>query len=172
MCLNSVLRGREQFLRRLDVPVHRAADVEEQQHLDGVVPLRPHQDVEIAFVRGALDGAVEVELVRRAGAREFAQPAQRDLDVAGAEFDVAGEILELALVPDLDRAEIAVAVLADAHAFGIVAVGAERRGAAGADPFLAALVAALLFGEPLAQRLHKLVEAARASICVFSSSVR
>ena len=111
-------------------------------------------------MRGALDGAVEVELVGRAGAGEFAQPAQRDLDVAGAELDVAGEIPELALVPDLHGAEIAVLVLADAHAFGIIAVGAERRGAGGADPFLAALMAAFLFGEPLAQRLQKLFQAA------------
>ena len=32
-------RGGEQLLRRLDVPVHRAADIEEDQHLYGVVPL-------------------------------------------------------------------------------------------------------------------------------------
>ena len=68
-------RGREQFLGRLDVPVHRAADVEEQQHLHRVVPLRPHLDVEIAFMRGAFDGGVEIELVGRAGAGEFAQAA-------------------------------------------------------------------------------------------------
>ena len=61
----------EQFFGRLDVPIHRAADIEEQQHLDGVVPLRPHQNVEIALVRGAFDRAVEIELVRRASARKF-----------------------------------------------------------------------------------------------------
>ena len=95
-----------------------------------------------------------------AGAGEYAQAAQRHLDVAGAQFDVAVEILELAPVPHLDGAEIAVFVLADAHAFGIVAVGAERRGAGRADPLAAALVAALLFGEALAQRLQDLVEPA------------
>jgi hypothetical protein len=62
---------REQFLGRLDVPVHRAADVEKQQHLDRIVPLRPHQDVEIALVRGAFDGAVEIEFLGRAGAGKF-----------------------------------------------------------------------------------------------------
>src|SRR5579862_6075179 len=152
-------RGKK-FFGRLDVPIHRAADVEEQQHLDGVVPLRPHQDVEIALVRGALDGAVEIELLRRAGAGESAQAAQRDLDVAGAELDVAVEIAKLTLVPHFYGAEIAVGVLADAHAFGIVAVGAERRCAGCADPFLAALVTALLFGEPLAQRLEQFFQAA------------
>src|SRR6202030_4400672 len=113
----------------------------------------------IALVRGALDGAVEIELLRRAGAGEFAQPPQRDLDVAGAELDVAVEIAELALVPHLYGAEIAVGILAGAHAFGIVAVGSEGRRAGRAYPFLAALRAALRCGEPLAQGLKKLFQA-------------
>src|SRR5580704_5671698 len=154
-------RRREQFFGRLDVPIHRAADVEEQQHLDGVVALRPHQNVEIALMRGALDGAVEIELLRRAGAGEFAQAPQRDLDVAGAELDVAVEIAELALVPHFYGAEIAVGVLADAHAFGIVAVGAKGRRACRADPFLAALVTAFLLGKALAQRLEQFFQAAQ-----------
>ena len=128
--------------------------------LIGVVPLRAHVDVEIALVRGALDGVVEIELVGRAGAGELAQAAQRDLDVARAELDLVVEVLELAPVPHLHGAEVAVAVLADADAFRIVAVGAERRGAGGADPFLAALVAALLLLQPLLQGLEQLVEAA------------
>ena len=107
----------------------------------------------------SLDGGVEIEFVGRAGAREFAQAAQRDLDVADAELDIAVEILELAAVPDLHRAVVAVLLLADADAFGIVAVGAERRGAGRADPFVAALVAALLLLEALAQGLHELVPA-------------
>ena len=52
------------------------------------------------------------------------------------------------------------ACLADAHALGVVAVGAERRGAGGADPLRAALVAPLLLLEALAQRLHQLLPAA------------
>jgi hypothetical protein len=56
-------RRREQFLGRLDVPVHRAANVEEQQHLHRIVPQRPHLDIEIALMRGALDGAVEIEFI-------------------------------------------------------------------------------------------------------------
>ena len=63
------------------------------------------------------------------------------------------------LVPHLHRAVVAVLLLADPHAFGIVAVRAERRGAGGADPFVAALVAALLLFEALAQGLHELVPA-------------
>src|SRR5262249_15304567 len=115
--------------------------------------------VEIAVIGGLANRRVEIEFIRRAGARELAQTAQRDLDVADAELDIAVEILELALVPDLDRAVVAVLLLADAHAFGIVAMGAERRGAGSADPLVAALMAALLLLEALAQRFHELVPA-------------
>src|SRR5262249_26333529 len=100
------------------------------------------------------------ELLGGAGARELAQPPQRDLDIASAELDLVVEVPELAPVPDLDRAPIAALLLADAHALRIVAIGAVGRGAGGADPLAAALVAALLLGEPLAQGLEQLVEAA------------
>ena len=52
-------------------------------------------------------------------------------------------------------------ILPDAHAFGIVAIGAERRGAGGADPFVAAFMALLLFFEAFFQRLHELFPAAQ-----------
>jgi hypothetical protein len=80
-------RRREQLLAQLDMRVHRAADVEEQQQLDRIVPLGPHVDVEPALAGGAVDRLVEVELVGGAFAGEAAQAPQRDLDVAGAELD-------------------------------------------------------------------------------------
>src|SRR3954465_7411846 len=86
---------------------------------------------------------------------------RRDAHVAHAELDGVVEVLELALVPHLDGAEVAVAVLADADAFGVVAVGAIGRGAGGADPFRAALVAPLLLLEALPQGLEELVPAHR-----------
>src|SRR5207302_11493782 len=91
---------------------------------------------------------------------KLAEPAQRRLEVAGAELDAVVEIAELALVPDLDGAAVARRFLADAHAFRVVAMGAERRGTGGADPLAAALMPGLLLGEPLAQRLHQFVPAA------------
>ena len=45
--------------------------------------------------------------------------------------------------------------------FRVVAVGAERRGAGGADPLVAALVPLLLLLEPLLERLHQFVPAAQ-----------
>ena len=140
--------------------VHRAADVEEEQQLDGVVALGAGDDVEPALLGGAADGGGKVELVGGALARPAAQAAQRHLDRAGAELDVVVEVAELAAVPDLDRAAVAALVLADADALGVVAEGAERRGAGGADPLRAALVPALLLAQAVGERLHQLVEAA------------
>jgi hypothetical protein len=120
-----------------------------QDHLDRVAPLGPGLDVEIAvFGRGA-DGAVEVEALppRRRGPRRRRFSATLMLRVPSSTRVV--EVAELALVPDLDRAAVAAFVLADAHALGIVAIGAEGRGAGGADPFRPALVPALLFLQPL-----------------------
>src|SRR6185369_12647009 len=77
------------------------------------------------------------------------------------ELDIAVEIPELALVPHLHGAVVAVLLLADADAFGIVAMGPERRGTGRADPLAAALVSALLLLEALLQGLHELVPAHR-----------
>jgi hypothetical protein len=96
--------GREQFLADADVIVHRAADIEKQQHLDRVVTLRPHLAVEPAGVaRGTGDGAFEIEFLGGAFAGKAAQAAQGDLDVARAELDAVVEVAVFALLPDLDR---------------------------------------------------------------------
>src|SRR5690606_31857774 len=84
---------------------------------------------------------------------------QCDLDVACAEFDRVVEVPEFATVPYLDRAAVPALMLADPHAFRIVAVGPERRSSGGADPFRAALMPGALFLQPLLQRLQQLVEA-------------
>src|SRR5690606_34617231 len=154
-------RGKE-LLGLLDVVVHRAADVEQHQHLDRVVALRDHLDVEIARVsRRRGDGVVEVELFLGAFAGELAQPAQRDLDVARAQLDAVVVVAVGALLPHLDRGAVAGRRSADADALGVVAAIAERRGSVGAQPLVAALVALLLLLEDLAQPLHQLVEAAQ-----------
>src|SRR5690606_23286406 len=153
-------RRREQFLANPDMRVHRAADIEEHQHLHRVAALGPHHDVDIAFPGGLPDRAVEIEFFLGAVARPFAQAAQRYFYIARADLDIVVEILELALVPHFHRALVAAFLLADAHAFGIVAIGAEGRRAGRADPLVAALVAFLLFLHALLQRLHQLVPAA------------
>src|SRR5690606_35274509 len=70
-----------------------------------------------------------------------------------------------ALVPHLDRAAMAAFLLADAHPFGVVAIGAEGRTAGGADPFVAALMALLLLLEALLKRFHQLLPAAESLNC-------
>src|SRR5690606_27283304 len=127
---------------QLDMPVHRAADVQEQQHFDGVAPLGPHLDVQPALTRRAVDGAVDVQFLGRALAGEAAQAAQGDLDVARAQFDRVVQVAVFALLPDLDRAAVT-AGAADADAFGVIAAVAEGAGSARADPLVAALVALL-----------------------------
>ena len=153
---------REQLLAQLDVVVHRAADVEEQQHLHLVVALRAHQQVEPAGVLGrGRDGAVKIQFLGRALAGEAAQAPQRHLDVARAQLHRVVEIAVLALLPDLDGGPVAGRLRPDADAFRVVAVRAEGAGAAGADPFRSAGVALLLLLQPLLELLHQLVPAER-----------
>ena len=120
------------------------------------MPFGAQSNVEPALPRGAVDRLVKIQLIGGAFAGEATKPPKRDLDVAGSKLDIIVEIPELPLVPDLDRAPVAAAFLADSDAFGIISISAEGRGAGGADPFVAALVPALLFLEPLLQRLHDL----------------
>ena len=69
--------------------------------------------------------------VGRALAREPAQPAQRQLDVARAELDACRRGCGTRAASHTFTARrLRELVLADAHAFGVVAVRAERRGAA------------------------------------------
>src|SRR4030095_17162269 len=95
------------------------------------------------------------------------QPAQRYCVVARVELAVAVEVAERALVPDFDGAPRSSVVLSDAYALGVVAVGAEGAGPAGADPLRAVLVAGALLLEPLLPRLHQLVPAPHPSANLF-----
>src|SRR5690606_11342127 len=86
--------------------------------------------------------------------------AQRDLDVARAEFHLVVVVAVRALLPHLHRGTVAGGRAADADAFRVVAAVAERRGAVGADPLAAAFVATLLLLEQLAQSFDQLGEPA------------
>src|SRR6266567_2294138 len=156
------LRRRKELLAYFDVRIHRAADIEEEEHLDAIAPLGHEVRVEPpGILRGALDRCIEIELLGHAFASESAEPSECDLDVARVELDRIVEIRERPLIPDLDRASAAAALLTDANAFGVVAVRAERTRARGADPLRPALMTRALLGEPLSQRLHELVPSAK-----------
>ncbi len=106
--------------------VHGAADIQQHQYLDIVLALRPHPDVEVAGIVGRrADRVIECQLIFHALPRELAQAAQRDLDVARAEFAFVVVIAIGARFPHLDRAAVT-AFSADADAFGILAAVAER----------------------------------------------
>jgi hypothetical protein len=74
------LGGREHLFHAVDVLVHRAAHVHQQQHLHLVVALGHQLDVQQAGVgSGAVDGVVQVEFFRprlrgRSGAAGAAPP--------------------------------------------------------------------------------------------------
>src|SRR3990167_7053615 len=91
-------------------------------------------------------------------ARKLAQAAQRHLDVARAQLLLVVVVFVGALLPHLDGA-LVLARAADANALRVVAAVAERAGAAGADPLVAAFVALFLFFEAFFYRLHEFVPA-------------
>ena len=132
-----------------------------QQDAHGVAAFGARLNVKIAVFGRGPDGAVKVQFVCRPFAGPLAQTFQGHLDRARADLAGVVQIAELAFVPDLDRPLMARFVLTDAHALGVVAVGAERRGAGGADPFRAALVAFFLFLQAFLQGFHQLVETAQ-----------
>src|SRR3546814_17711285 len=137
-----------------------SSDVCSSDLLHCIAALRHHLQIEVAGVaRRRADGVVDVEYIRRAFAREAAQPTQCDLDVARAEFDGIVEIAEVALLPDLDGLFLS-AGSADAHASRVVAAMTDRTGAASADPLVSAFVALFLFLLMLPPGFHLLVEAA------------
>src|SRR5690606_2194545 len=155
--------GTEQFLADLDVGVHRTADVQQQQELDRVASLRAHLDIaQTAVLRGVVDGAVEIALFGRAFTCELAQATQGDLDVARAQLDLIVEVLVFALIPHLGGLALALAGIADANAFRVVAAGTERAGTAGTDPLVAAGVLFLLLLEAFLELLDQLVQTTEA----------
>ncbi|MPM87405.1 hypothetical protein SDC9_134501 [bioreactor metagenome] len=153
------LHGREKFLHALDVLVHRAAHVHQQQHLHVVVALGDHLDIkEPGIGRRTVDGVRQVQLQLVAFACEFAQAAQRHLDIARAQFLGVVVVAIGTLLPHLHGA-LVLARPANADALRVVAAVAEGAGAVGADPLVAALVAFFLLFKALFQRLHQIVPA-------------
>ena len=124
--------------------------------------LRDHADVQDACVPGRLiDRVLEVELVCRALTGKSPEPSKRDLDIARAELQLVVQISILTSVPHLGCPAVPRALLADANAFRVIAIGAERRGSRRADPFVAALVPPFLLRKAFTQRFHQFLEPAK-----------
>ncbi len=155
-------RCRKQLLSDPNMVVHRTAYIHEQQHLDLIAPLGHEFEVQVAGIAGGCpDGVVEIKFELVALAHELAQALERDLDIAGAQFDLIVVIAELTLIPDLYRAAMAGTPLADANALRVVAVSAERGTPRCADVSIAPLMALLLVFQTLAQGLHQLFPTAQ-----------
>ena len=107
-----------------------------------------------AFARGGRDRAIEIQLLGRAFAGETAQPAQRNLEIAWAEFGIGIEIAVDALIPDLGRHAPAT-LRADTDPTRMEAAGSERARTTRANPTVAARVALLLLLKPLAELLNE-----------------
>ena len=156
--MGRALRRREEPLADLGVRIHRAAHVEEQEDAQVRAALRAQLQRQLAGVaRGLIDGALEVQLVERALAHEGAQAAQRHLDVPRVEGDVGAQVPEAPLARDFESAA-ATRRVADLDAGRVGTARAVRRGAPGAGPFVAAVVAPALLGQPLPHLLADLVE--------------
>lgn len=98
----------EQGFHRVDVVVHRAADVQQQQHLGAVVQSGVVAQVQKAgLAGGGGDGGVDVQFFGGAVAGKLAQPAQGDFHAARAQLAVAVQIAKFALIPHFDRPAVA-----------------------------------------------------------------
>ena len=98
-----VQRG-QQLAHRLEVRLHRAADVHEQQQAHVVAPRRAEDQLDLAGVpAGLVDGLVEIELGGVAAARQLAQAAQCHAQLPRVERHVGAVVLEAPLFGDLHR---------------------------------------------------------------------
>src|SRR5690554_6335584 len=102
------------------------------------MPLRNHLQVEVTGVTGGgADGVIHMPLIGRHLSSRVTQPAQGHLDVANAQGDAVVQVFEFAFCPDLNRPALTTVFLADAETLGVVAVGAEWRGATRSNPLVA-----------------------------------
>src|SRR5262249_36706690 len=118
--------GGEKLLAGLDMVIHRSADVEQKQDLDLVAALGLELQIEQAgVVRGRPDRAGNVQLGWSSLARKAAQPAEPQPHATGSELHFSIESAEFAAFPALGRGSFSRPAVANPHALGVVAVGAE-----------------------------------------------
>ena len=137
-----------------DGPTH----VHHQDDADVGTARRLGDHLELACILGGrVDGALDVELLFDTLAHEALQLAERHHDLAHVEHHVTTIGPVAARIRDADGAAPS-AHGAHAEAAGVVATAAERAGASGSDPAVAAFVALALLAqalfEQLTQRIH------------------
>ncbi len=157
--LELVAQRREEPLHLGHVGIHGAPHIEEHQQLDAVVALRPQLHIEPALTGRALDGAVEIQLVRAALAHPAPELAQRQLDGTLPQRRVVAEVAIVTRLPHLGRLAM-LALSPHADPFRVKTAVAERAAAPRTHPLVAAGVALFLFAQALVEGLQQLVEPA------------
>ncbi len=154
-----LVERRQQAAHGLEVGVHGAADVHQQQQAHVVAPWRPEHELDLAGVlAGLVDRLVEVELGLFTGSRQVSQAPQRHAQLTEIEGDVGTVILEPSLLGDLHR-RTALGGAADADARGMLAVVPKGRLASRSHPAVAAVVPLRLLAQRFQKTLHELVRA-------------
>src|SRR3954451_17382051 len=150
--MGRTLRRGEEPLADVAVRVHRPADVEEEQNTEVRTARSAHLDLQLTrAARRRVDGAGKIELVLRSLANVGAQPPQGDLDLPRVERHVRAKLAEPAPLRERHRAPAARRSFTDADSARVLSTAPIRRGPARSHPFVAAIVAAGLLGEPLAE---------------------
>src|SRR5690554_1656985 len=141
--------------------IHRAADVHHQDDA-GIAPAgRARDDLDLTGVRGRrVDGRLKIELIFGALTDKSAELSEGDLNLPCIKREVVSEPAVHPGVRDLHRAPSA-ALSADADALWRLARMPKRARAAGADPFISAVVPLGLLLKPLFEEAFELFEIER-----------
>ena len=119
------MRGGEELLTERRMGIHRAAHIHQEQDAEPVAAGRPHHNLNLAAVAGALvDGLLEVEFVGLIVAAQSPQSAQRRPHLPGVEDNVAAQVAVAPIAGHLDRRP-ASAAATNADALRVAAAVAE-----------------------------------------------
>ena len=118
--------GGEQFFTNLHMRIHGAANIQKQQDLYRIVPLRHHFYIQKACIAGCrTDRVIQIQLFGRAGASELSQASQGNFDVARTQLNGVIQIFEVAFVPDLYGLLVA-SIWANTNTFGVISLLSKR----------------------------------------------
>ena len=103
-----LVERRQQRAYRLEIRIHGAADIHQEEQTHVVAPRRSEHQLDLTRVpTGFVDGLVDIELAGSAVAGHAAQFLERDLDLTDVERLVCSVVFEVTLLGDLHRRTIA-----------------------------------------------------------------
>src|SRR5690606_9468731 len=141
--------------------IHRAADIHHQDDARIAPPRRTRHHFDLAGIGGGrIDGRLEIKLVLRALADERAELPECDLDLTRIKREIVPEPAIKPGVGDFNRSTTSTGA-ADTNPLRRLARMPKRARAAGADPFISAVVPLGLLIEPLFKESLQLFEIER-----------